>query len=76
MAAEDRGPLMHAHVGMMLELHDSGIRFVERKALGTGEAEEGRIKQAGYLDGCGESGALSRLKERGRLQLKHPNVRD
>jgi hypothetical protein len=29
-----------------------------------------------YLDGCGESGALSRLKERGRLQLKHPNVRD
>jgi len=29
-----------------------------------------------YLDGCGESGALSRLKERGRLQLKHPYVRD
>jgi len=29
-----------------------------------------------YLDGCGESGALSRLKARGRLQLKHPNVRD
>jgi hypothetical protein len=55
---------------------DSGIRFVEREALGTAKAEAGRIKQAGYLDGCGESGALSRLKERGRLQLKHPNVRD
>ena len=31
MAAEDRGPLMHAHVGMMLAARrkaDSGIRFV------------------------------------------------
>jgi hypothetical protein len=43
MAAEDRGPLMHAHVGMMLALHgeSSRIRFVEREALGTAQAEEG-----------------------------------
>jgi hypothetical protein len=51
MAAEDRGPLMHAHIGMMLALHrcqaDSGIRFVEREALGTAKAEEGRMKADG-----------------------------
>ena len=48
MAAEDRGPLMHAHVGMNDAgaarcKADSGIRFVEREALGTAKAEEGRM---------------------------------
>ena len=42
MAAEDRGPLMHAHVGMVLALHGAkpipGIRFVKREALGTAKA--------------------------------------
>jgi hypothetical protein len=41
MAAEDRGPLMHAHVGMMLALH--GAKPIpeydsEGKALGTAQA--------------------------------------
>jgi hypothetical protein len=48
MAAEDRGPLMHAHVGMdagaARRKADSGIRFVEREALGTAKAEAGRIE--------------------------------
>jgi hypothetical protein len=39
MAAEDRGPLMHAHVGMMLALHGAKpiprIQPVERKTMGT-----------------------------------------
>ena len=47
MAAEDRGPLMHAQVGMMLALH--GAKPIpeydssKRETLGAAEAEEGRM---------------------------------
>jgi hypothetical protein len=41
MAAEDRGPLMHAHVGMMLALHGAS-RFRntirQRRGIGGGES--------------------------------------
>jgi hypothetical protein len=44
MAAGDRGPLMHAHIGMMRALNpkaNTGIRFIERETLGTAKAQEG-----------------------------------
>jgi hypothetical protein len=31
MAAEDRGPLMHAHVGMMLALHGAKLKGTFRR---------------------------------------------
>jgi len=65
------------NAGAARRKNNSRIQSVKGEALGTAKAEARRIKQAGrYLTGCGESGALSRLKERGRLQLKHSNVRD
>jgi len=47
MAAEDRGPLMHAHVGMMLALHGAqanpGIQSIKGEALGAAKAEARRM---------------------------------
>ena len=80
MAAEDRGPLVRVTSGMLLALHGAKPipEYNPSKEKHWGQRKRARrIKQTEhYLDGCGESGALSRLKERGRLQLKHPNVRD
>jgi len=47
MAAQDRGPLMHAHVrhdaGPARRKTNSRIQSIDRKALGTAEAETGRM---------------------------------
>jgi hypothetical protein len=49
MAAEDRGPLMHAHVGMMLALHGATPipEYNPAKVkIGTAEIEAGRVTEA------------------------------
>jgi hypothetical protein len=56
---------------------NSRVQSIKGEVLGAAKAETRRIKaDEHYLDGCGASAPLSRLKARGRLQLKHSNVRD
>jgi hypothetical protein len=66
MVAEDRGPLMHAHVGMMLALHgtNSRVQSLKGEALGPTKAEARRIKQAGVIWTAAASPVLCRASRR------------
>jgi hypothetical protein len=62
MAAEDRGPLMHAH-DLARRKADSGMRFGEDEALGTSEVEEGQLGVNPQIQSGRRTSALVRIPD-------------